>query len=223
MGKAEANVEELVGMIERGELRLPEMQRRYVWQATRVRDLMDSLYRGYPSGAILVWETDESVPLREFAVAQNSNPFQSARLLLDGQQRLTSLAAVLRGQTIRVRWRKKPIELLFNLNHPDQLAVVTEVDENATNDDDADDDVADADEGDLQTRLEQMTFVVYNKKLARLPHWVAVLDVFKADSDAPFLKKAGVAGFDDPLYKKYSERLARVRGIRKYAYRMDVS
>src|SRR6266536_2651913 len=49
MAKAEASVEELVGMIERGELRLPEMQRRYVWRSTRVRDLLDSLYRGYPS------------------------------------------------------------------------------------------------------------------------------------------------------------------------------
>jgi uncharacterized protein with ParB-like and HNH nuclease domain len=54
MAKAEATVEELVGMIERGELRLPEMQRRYVWRSTRVRDLLDSLYRGYPSGAILL-------------------------------------------------------------------------------------------------------------------------------------------------------------------------
>src|ERR1035438_2269196 len=57
MAKAEASVEELVSMIERGELRLPEMQRRYVWRSTRVRDLLDSLYRGYPSGAILLWET----------------------------------------------------------------------------------------------------------------------------------------------------------------------
>jgi len=55
MAKAEATVEELVSMIERGELRLPEMQRRYVWRSTRVHDLLDSLYRGYPSGAILLW------------------------------------------------------------------------------------------------------------------------------------------------------------------------
>ena len=40
MAKAEASVEELVGMIERGELRLPEMQRQYVWRSTRVRDLL---------------------------------------------------------------------------------------------------------------------------------------------------------------------------------------
>lgn len=40
-------------MYKRGELRLPEIQRHYVWRATRVRDLLDSLYRGYPSGSIL--------------------------------------------------------------------------------------------------------------------------------------------------------------------------
>jgi hypothetical protein len=74
MSKAEASVEELVGMIARKELRLPEMQRRYVWQSTRVRDLLDSLYRGYPSGAILVWETDDSVPLQDFAVSQDGSP-----------------------------------------------------------------------------------------------------------------------------------------------------
>ena len=48
MAKAEASVEELVSMIERGELRLPEMQRQYVWRSTRVRDLLDSLYRRLP-------------------------------------------------------------------------------------------------------------------------------------------------------------------------------
>ncbi|MHB1595960.1 MAG: DUF262 domain-containing protein, partial [Streptosporangiaceae bacterium] len=63
MSKAEAKVHELVTMVERGELQLPEMQRRYVWRSTRVRDLLDSLYRGWPSGAILLLETDEPVPL----------------------------------------------------------------------------------------------------------------------------------------------------------------
>ena len=53
MNKVDISVNQLVGMIERGELRLPEMQRRYVWRTTRVRDLLDSLYRGYPSGSIL--------------------------------------------------------------------------------------------------------------------------------------------------------------------------
>src|SRR6202162_4169414 len=159
MAKAEASVEELVGMIERGELRLPEMQRRYVWRSTRVRDLLDSLYRGYPSGAILLWETEEAVPLQEMAVAQQTNPYQSTRLLLDGQQRLTSLSAVIRGDPVKVRGRRRPIELLFNLDHPDHLAIVTEVDEDGDaddEDDDRSDEETDAGEDELQKRFEQM-------------------------------------------------------------------
>ena len=78
---------------------------------------LDSLYRDYPSGAILLWETDGAVPLQEFAVAQQGNPYQSTRLLLDGQQRLTSLSAVIRGGPVNVRVRKRPIELLFNLEY----------------------------------------------------------------------------------------------------------
>jgi hypothetical protein len=225
VAKAEASVEELVGMIERGELRLPEMQRRYVWRSPRVRDLLDSLYRGYPSGAILLWETDEDVPLQDMAVTQQKNPYQSTRLLLDGQQRLTSLSAVIRGEQVKVRGRRKPIDLLFNLNHPDHLAVVTEVDEDGSDDDDDDlvaDEEADADEDDLQKRFDRMTFVVATRELASLPHWVKVTDVFKTDTDAGFLKRAGVSGFDDPNYERYSQRLAQLRGIRKYSYRMDV-
>ncbi len=214
-------------MIERGELRLPEMQRQYVWRSPRVRDLMDSLYRGYPSGAILLWETDEEVPLRKFAVSQAGNPYQSVRLLLDGQQRLTSLSAVIRGQPVAVRGRRRPIELLFNLEHPETLAFVTEVEENGEDEDSEDstpitEDETDSTEDELQERFNRMTFVVSTRKLAQLPQWVKVSDVFKVDADAQFLRAAGVTGFDDPRYEKYSQRLARLRGIRKYMYRMDV-
>jgi hypothetical protein len=220
MAKAEASVEELVGMIERGELRLPEMQRQYVWRSTRVRDLLDSLYRGYPSGAILLWETDEAVPMQDFAVTQQGNPYKSTRLLLDGQQRLTSLSAVIRGEQVKVRGRKRPIELLFNLDHPDELAVVTEVDEEAA--DDVSEDESDSTEDELSSRFERMAFVVATRKLARLAHWVRVSEVFKNDEDAPFLERAGIERVSDPLYKKYSQRLARLRAIRRYVYRMDV-
>jgi hypothetical protein len=225
MAKAEATVEELVGMIERGELRLPEMQRRYVWRATRVRDLLDSLYRSYPSGAILLWETDEAVPLQGFAIEQDKNPYQSTRLLLDGQQRLTSLSAVIRGTPVNVRGRRRPIELLFNLEHPDELAVVTEVNE-AIDDEDEDeervDDEVDSNEDDLQKRFDQMTFVVATRKLERLPHWVKVTEVFQSDGDRLFLRRAGIKDLDDPRTEKYSKRLSQLRGIRKYIYRMDI-
>ena len=67
-----------------------------------------------------------------------------------------------------------------------------------------------------------MTFVVATKKLEQSPHWVKVSEVFKTDNDAPFLKRAGMTGFDDPWYEKYSQRLAKLRGVGKYVYRMDV-
>ena len=221
MAKAEASVEELVGMIERGELRLPEMQRQYVWRSTRVRDLLDSLYRGYPSGAILLWETDEDVPLQAMAVGQQSNPYKTTRLLLDGQQRLTSLSAVIRGEPVNVRGRKRPIEILFNLEHPNELQGFMEINEESDVDDTEPDQV-DASEDELQQRFDRMTFVVSTRKLESSPRWVKVSEVFKSTSNTEFLKRAGVTSFDDPRADLYGQRLDRLRAVKKYVYRMDV-
>jgi hypothetical protein len=71
------------------------------------------------------------VPTRDFAVATAVNPYQATKLLLDGQQRLTSLAAIIRGEPVTVRGRRRRIELLFDLEHPDGLLVVTEVNEDS--------------------------------------------------------------------------------------------
>lgn len=230
MAKAEATVEELVSKIERGELRLPEMQRRYIWRSSRVRDLLDSLYRGYPSGAILIWETDEVVPQQSFAVEQQSNPYAKTQLLLDGQQRLTSLSAVIRGKPVQVNGRVRPIELLFNLEHPDALPFVTEVDDNNIDapeySDDGEepiDEEADATEDELQKRFDKMTFVVGTRKLEQLPQWVKVSEVFTGTYDNNyFLKRAGITSLDDPRAEIYTQRLNRLKDIRKYIYRMDV-
>ncbi|HEX3582762.1 MAG TPA: DUF262 domain-containing protein [Thermoanaerobaculia bacterium] len=205
------------------------MQRQYVWGAPRVRDLLDSLYRGYPSGAILVWESGEGVPLRDFAISQQASPYQSTRLLLDGQQRLTSLSAVIRGEPVRVRGRHRPIDLLFNLEHPEHLTVITEVDEDSepveAAEDDEDEvasDEADSTEDELAKRFEMMTFVVSTRKLEQRSNWVKVSEVFRTNEDAPFLARAGIEKINDPRYTKYSQRLARLRSIRRYMYRMDV-
>lgn len=207
MAKAEASVEELVAMIQRGELRLPEMQRRYVWRATRVRDLLDSLYRGYPSGAILLWDTDEDVPLQDFAVEQQRSPYSTLRLLLDGQQRLTSLSAVIRGEPVSVQGRRRPIELLFNLEHPDGPTPVIEVNEDS--DDDLVEDELDSSDDELLRRINTMTFVVSTRRMEQLPQWVRVSDVFKTMEDAPFLERAGIESLRDPRFTMYSQRLAR--------------
>ena len=139
MGKQSYSIQELVSRIKRREIRLPEMQRGYVWPATRVRDLLDSLYRNYPSGTILTWETGDEVPTRDFAISQDTGSSASFQLLLDGQQRLTSLAAILQGEPLYVKGLKRPVDILFNLDHPKELEFVTEVNESNDNDDEPDD------------------------------------------------------------------------------------
>ncbi len=230
MQKADISVAKLVEMIRDRELQLPEMQRRYVWPATRVRDLLDSLYRGYPSGSILVWETDQTAPTREMAVAQKQNPFAGYKLLLDGQQRLTSLYAILRGEPVTVRGRKRPIDILFNLDHPDgPPAEVLEVesDETTLMDEDIDpDSELDEEQEDttqsINERLSKRTFVVTSRNLLANPKWVPVCEIFREDrTDWELLKPLGLTP-DEPQWTKYTKRLARVRKIRDYPYVVNV-
>lgn len=219
----------LVDMYKRGELRLPEIQRHYVWRGTRVRDLLDSLYRGYPSGSILMWETDEPVPTRDFAIAQETNAFAGRKLLLDGQQRLTSLTAVLNGVPVQVRGRKRPIDILFNLDHPDGPPVdVVEVESDeesaVTPDDELTDDSDETEDGDqgLQEKLNRRTFVVSARNLLAQPQWVSVSEVFANSNDAEILEKAGIESFKDPRFQKYSDRLKKLRAIKDYQYVVHV-
>ena len=226
MAQQDLSILELVTKIERGAIRLPEMQRQYVWQQTRVRDLLDSLYRGYPSGTILTWEASEGIATQEFAVDQDVSGQRSFQLLLDGQQRLTSLSAILRGEPIHVRGRKRPVDILFNLKHPGNLEEITEVfeDEEAEGDTntDPDESTADASEDEILSRFDRMAFVVYSRKLAGLSHWVSVTRVFQESSDKQFLKEAGVTSMEDPRYDLYTDRLKRLRGIKDYSYRVHI-
>jgi hypothetical protein len=234
MAKGEATVGELIDMIKRKEIELPEMQRRYVWKSTKVRDLLDSLYRGYPSGAILLWDTDEQVETQGFAVGQEGSSIHKSKLLLDGQQRLTSLSAVLRGEPVVVRGRRRPIELLFNLDHPENLAEVTEVDDDSEldelqanptdeNESSEDDDATDSSSpSDIQLQLESMTFIVKNSKMASLSNWIDVSDVFANDDNVDLIRRAGVTSMDDPRFKIYNDRLNRLKKVKQYTYRLDI-
>lgn len=229
MQQQNVSISTLVDMYKRGELRLPEIQRHYVWRATRVRDLLDSLYRGYPSGSILMWETDEAVPTRDSAIAQNTSAFAGRKLLLDGQQRLTSLTAVINGEPVHVRGRKKPIEILFNLEHPDGPPTdVTEVegDESSpfiSDEDDQETEEDDQDEAEgLQQKLGRRTFVVSSKNLFSQPQWLRVSEVFANSNDGELLQKAGVNSFNDPRYQRYSDRLKKLRSLRDYQYVVHV-
>lgn len=220
MAKQEASVSQLVNMIEKGQIQLPEMQRKFVWKATKVRDLLDSLYRGYPSGTILMWEPDESVALTSFSVKTDDRSAFKPMLLLDGQQRLTSLSSVLRGEPVTVRGRRRPIDILFNLEHPENP--LTSIDPDEDDEDEFESDEFEATEDSINEAIQQMTFVVASSKLASAPNWIRVSDVFRDNSDKDFLTKAGITSFEDPRYDKYTERLKKLRSIKDYVYRMDV-
>ncbi len=102
-----APVRNLVAQVADGQLRLPEIQRAYVWSRTQVRDLLDSLYRRYPVGTVLVWDTDEEVRSHTIEAAlplpQRSSS-DGGRFLLDGQQRLTSLTRALLTREVDIRF-----------------------------------------------------------------------------------------------------------------------
>ena len=81
--------------IDNGQIALPEFQRGYVWSRTQVRGLMESLYRGHPVGSLLVWSTEAAgVTMR----GEHTSAPGVVKLLLDGQQRMTSLYGIVRGQ-----------------------------------------------------------------------------------------------------------------------------
>jgi hypothetical protein len=93
--RATVPVGELMNQIRRREIRLPELQRSYVWRPTQVAKLVDSLYQGFPFGSLLFWQSDEAPATRDLAVDQQTGmPFRPPVYLLDGQQRLTSLFRV---------------------------------------------------------------------------------------------------------------------------------
>lgn len=88
----------LVEDIQSGEVGLPDLQRPFVWNASKARDLLDSMYRGFPVGYLLFWETGAEVGTRQIG---SSDRQKAPRLLIvDGQQRLTSLFAVMTGATV---------------------------------------------------------------------------------------------------------------------------
>lgn len=91
-------IETLLGQIETGQIGLPELQRPFVWDRAQVRDLMDSLYRGYPAGHFLLWETRADAAT--VPIGADHKQASPSLVVVDGQQRLTSLYAVFRGATV---------------------------------------------------------------------------------------------------------------------------
>lgn len=101
-------VQTLLTWIESNEIAIPEIQRPFVWNATKVRDFIDSLYNGYPVGYLIAWR-NPSVRLKD------GTDSAGKRILIDGQQRVTALLAAMLGRSIVDKWyRKVRITIAFH-------------------------------------------------------------------------------------------------------------
>lgn len=112
-------IETLLTWVKSGEIAIPEIQRPFVWEATKVRNLLDSLYRGYPVGYLITWR-NPTVKLKDGTLSAGK------RILIDGQQRVTALMAALLGrevltkdyETVRIRIAFHPQEKRFEVANP---------------------------------------------------------------------------------------------------------
>ena len=102
------SIDTLLTWIQSDEIAIPEIQRPFVWNAIKVRDLMDSLYNGYPIGYLIAWRNPD-VKLKDGSTAFGK------KILIDGQQRITALnAAVLSEYIVDKDYRKRKITIAFH-------------------------------------------------------------------------------------------------------------
>lgn len=112
-------IETLLTWVKSGEIAIPEIQRPFVWEATKVRNLLDSLYQGYPVGYLIAWR-NPNVKLKDGTTSTGK------RILIDGQQRVTALMASLLGvevlnedyETVQIRIAFNPQEESFEVANP---------------------------------------------------------------------------------------------------------
>ena len=98
----------LLGLIETKDIAIPEIQRPFVWKNSQVRDLIDSLYKGYPTGYIILWQ-NPNVKLKDETVSSGK------KVIIDGQQRITALmAAVAARKVFNSEFKETPIKIAFN-------------------------------------------------------------------------------------------------------------
>jgi uncharacterized protein with ParB-like and HNH nuclease domain len=111
--KVDYDLSGLLHYIDIGDIGLPDIQRPFVWANAKVRDLFDSMYRGFPVGYLLFWENAAGKGAKQIGIDGKQHAVPS-RLIVDGQQRLTSLFAVFRGKKVLDDdYRERQIEVAF--------------------------------------------------------------------------------------------------------------
>ena len=102
------SVSAILGLIASGDIAIPEIQRPFVWKKTQVRDLLDSLYKGYPTGYLIIWK-NPNVKLKDGSVSSGK------KILIDGQQRVTALMTAIAGiPVVNANYKKERIKIAFN-------------------------------------------------------------------------------------------------------------
>ena len=109
------HLEQLFSYIDIGDLGLPDLQRPFVWKNTKVRDLFDSLYRGYPIGSYLLWR-NAAISSKAHQIGTEKKVHEDPSILIiDGQQRLTALYAVFRNKSVKDEtYKNRKIIISFN-------------------------------------------------------------------------------------------------------------
>jgi len=111
-------ISELIDSISKRDLVLPEFQREFIWTKEQAKQLMVSLVKGYPVGSLLFWKTDHPPELKN--VTELPEKFGMIQVILDGQQRLTTLYMLINGEIppyyTEVHVRTNPRELYYNLD-----------------------------------------------------------------------------------------------------------
>lgn len=111
--RVDYDLSNLLHYLDIGDIGLPDIQRPFVWSNAKVRDLFDSMYRGFPVGYFLFWENAQTNGAKQIGVGDKVHSAPS-RLIVDGQQRLTSLYAVFRGKRVLDEdYRERKIEIAF--------------------------------------------------------------------------------------------------------------
>ena len=107
-------INSLITNIDNGDIALPDLQRPFVWDNAKVRDLFDSLYNGLPIGMLILWKINQNdADFQPIGILdKNTTP---SNLIIDGQQRLTALYSVMMGrEVIDKDYKKKFIKIAFN-------------------------------------------------------------------------------------------------------------
>ena len=110
----EFTINHLIEKIDSGELGLPELQRPFIWSDSKVRDLFDSMMRGYPIGYLMLWESP-ALDKKKYIGVEAHAYGEPRDVIIDGQQRLTSLYAVMKGKkVINSKYEEKSIVISYN-------------------------------------------------------------------------------------------------------------